>query len=356
MTSRIKEMEAVFCKETDRGMAEDIKKKPILLVMAAGMGSRYGGLKQIDPVGSHGEIILDFSLYDALLAGFERVVFVIKEENEEDFRKLIDERAGKYLEVNYAFQKKDDLPDGYQVPEGREKPWGTAHAVYSARQYIDAPFCVINADDYYGPGAFQIIYEFLEQLPEQTDVQGEHAKETYAMVAFQLDKTLTENGHVARGVCEVSENGILDRVTERTKIMWRPLSDVEDEADPTVYEADEMPRVPAYTEDDGKTWNRLSPDAPVSMNFWGFGSSFMDAIAEGFPEFLDSKALADPMKAEYFLPSVVTEKIEDGSAEVKVLRSADKWYGVTYKEDKETVVNALQSMKDNGLYPEKLWN
>ena len=356
MTGRTKEMEAVSRIGTDSSMTEDKKKKPILLVMAAGMGSRYGGLKQIDPVGNHGEIILDFSLYDAMLAGFERVVSVIKEENEEDFRKLIDDRAGKYLEVNYAFQKKDDLPDGYQVPEGREKPWGTAHAVYSAREYIDAPFCVINADDYYGPGAFQTIYEFLEQLPEQTDAVSEHAKETYAMVAFQLDKTLTENGHVARGVCEVSDDGILDRVTERTKIMWRPLSDVDADADSTEAGDDEAPKVPAFTEDDGETWNRLSPDTPVSMNFWGFGSSFMDAIAEGFPEFLDSKVLADPLKAEYFLPSVVTEKIEDGTAEVKVLHSADKWYGVTYKEDKETVVNALQSMKDNGLYPEKLWN
>ena len=365
--------------------------------MAAGMGSRYGGLKQIDPVGNHGEIILDFSLYDAMLAGFERVVFVIKEENEEDFRALIDDRAGKYLEVNYAFQKKEDLPEGYEVPEGREKPWGTAHAVYSARKYIDAPFCVINADDYYGPGAFQTIYEFLEQLPEQTEEQGEeaggeivheesaageseHAKDTYAMVAFQLDKTLTENGHVARGVCEVSDSGILECVTERTKIMWRPLSDVSGVGDPdnaahdaemdknaaSVDEdaaagesadmADEEIRVPAFTEDNGESWNQLSPDTPVSMNFWGFSSTFVDAIAEGFPEFLDSKALADPMKAEYFLPSVVTEKIEDGTAEVKVLRSQDKWYGVTYKEDKETVVNALQSMKDNGLYPEKLWN
>ena len=341
--------------ERHSGMAEKSTNKPILLVMAAGMGSRYGGLKQIDPVGNHGEIILDFSLYDAMLAGFERVVFVIKEENEEAFRELIDDRAGKYLEVNYAFQKKEDLPEGYEVPEGREKPWGTAHAVYSARDYIDAPFCVINADDYYGPGAFQTIYEFLEQLAEQ----GEHdpdAKEKYAMVAFQLSKTLTENGHVARGVCEVSEGNILKSVTERTKIMWRPLTDVEGHGAQDAAGDDEEARVPAFTEDDGETWNELPVDAPVSMNFWGFGRSFMDAIEDGFPEFMDSKALADPLKAEYFLPSVVTEKIEDGSAEVKVLYSGDKWYGVTYKEDKETVVDALQSMKDNGMYPEKLWN
>lgn len=324
-------------------MAETNDKRPILLVMAAGMGSRYGGLKQIDPVGDHGEIILDFSLYDAMLAGFERAVFVIKEENEEDFRKLIDGRAGKYLEVSYAFQKKDDLPEGFEVPEGREKPWGTAHAVYAARDYIDAPFCVINADDYYGSGAFQIMYEFLESIAEESEhaASTEEQKELYAMVAFQLDKTLTENGHVARGVCEVKDD-ILQQVTERTKIMWRELENGR--------------RAPAFTEDEGETWTELSPDTPVSMNFWGFGRSFMDAIREGFPEFLDTKVPGDPLKAEYFLPSVVEKMIDSGKAEVKVLHSGDQWYGVTYKEDKETVVNALQSMKDKGFYPEKLWN
>ena len=329
-------------------MSEQNSKRPILLVMAAGMGSRYGGLKQIDPVGNHGEIILDFSLYDAMLAGFERVVFVIKEENEEDFKKLIEGRSGKYLEVQYAYQKLDDLPEGYEVPEGREKPWGTAHAVYAARDLIDAPFCVINADDYYGAGAFQTIYEFLEDIAGQQADDGNNscsaaAKDLYAMVAFQLDKTLTENGHVARGVCEVSENGILQQITERTKIMWR-----EDEEAGT--------RTPAFTEDDGETWTMLPQDTPVSMNFWGFSKDFMDAIVDDFTEFLDSKMLSDPLKAEYFLPTVVEHKITAGDAEVKVLHSADKWYGVTYKEDKESVVNALQSMKDKGFYPEKLWN
>ncbi len=321
------------------------QKKPILLIMAAGMGSRYGGLKQIDPVGSHGEIILDFSLYDAMLAGFERVVFVIKEENAEAFRGLIDGRAGKHLDVTYAFQKLDDLPKGYDVPEGRVKPWGTAHAVYAARDYIDAPFCVINADDYYGSGAFQTMYEFLESLCSDDDSSGTDAgPDRYAMVAFQLDKTLTENGHVARGVCEVGDNGVLKKVTERTKIMWRPSED------------DPETKVPAYTEDDGGTWSMLAPDTPVSMNFWGFESSFMDAVSDGFPAFLDKALAEDPLKGEYFLPSVVTEKIESGGAEVNVLRSADQWYGVTYKEDKENVKNALQSMKDKGFYPEKLWD
>lgn len=313
--------------------------KPKLLIMAAGMGSRYGGLKQIDPVGSNGEIILDFSLYDAMLAGFERVVFVIKEENAEAFRELIDDRAGRHMDVKYAFQKNDDLPDGYEVPEGRVKPWGTAHAVYAARDYIDAPFCVINADDYYGSGAFQTMYDFLEGLCQEETDQG---REKYAMVAFQLDKTLTENGHVARGICDVTDDGILEKVTERTKIMWRPIEG-------------EDRKVPAFTEDDGETWSMLAPDTPVSMNFWGFSRSFMDAIEADFPPFLDKALVDDPLKGEYFLPSVVTDKIESGEAEVQVLRSRDQWYGVTYKEDKENVKNALQSMKDKGFYPDKLW-
>ena len=344
--------------------------------MAAGMGSRYGGLKQIDPVGSHGEIILDFSLYDAMLAGFERVVFVIKEENAEAFRGLIDDRAGKYLDVKYAFQKLDDLPEGYEVPEGRVKPWGTAHAVYAARDYIDAPFCVINADDYYGAGAFQTMYEFLETLcnsdagtddtsdqnPEDAAACGGHtaAPDRYSMVAFQLGKTLTENGHVARGVCEVTPDGILEKVTERTKIMWRPAAEVKQPAEQAGAAGDDHAgedlRVPAYTEDDGETWSMLAPDTPVSMNFWGFDRSFMDAVSNGFPTFLDKALAENPLKGEYFLPSVVTEKIESGGAEVRVLRSSDQWYGVTYKEDKESVKNALQSMKDKGFYPEKLWD
>ena len=343
------------------------KKKPILLIMAAGMGSRYGGLKQIDPVGSNGEIILDFSLYDAMLAGFERVVFVIKEENLEAFRGLIDDRAGRHLDVKYAFQKLDDLPEGFEVPKGREKPWGTAHAVYAAREYIDAPFCVINADDYYGAGAFQTMYEFLEQIGEHEDEDASTAKqdpvgaaalpEHYSMVAFQLDKTLTENGHVARGVCEVNEDGTLKKVTERTKIMWRPVFETENsdsEASDAGAAYDDA-KVPAYTEDDGATWHKLERETPVSMNFWGFSRSFMDAVEKDFPAFLDKALAEDPLKGEYFLPSVVTDKIESGEADVTVLHSKDQWYGVTYKEDKQSVKDALQSMKDKGFYPDKLW-
>ena len=304
-------------------------KKPVLVIMAAGMGSRYGGLKQIDPVSEQGEIILDFSLYDAMMAGFEKVIFIIKEENEEDFRELIDERAGKHMEVKYAFQKLENLPEGYSVPEGRVKPWGTCHAVLSAAEYIDGPFAVINADDYYGPGAFQAIYEYLEKAEDDE-------KYRYCMVGYQLENTLTENGHVARGVCTVSEEGLLTDIVERTKIMHRDGKIM-------------------FTEDDEKTWEELKKGTPVSMNFWGFTESFVDEMKKRFPAFLDRAMKENPLKGEYFLPGVVDQLIKEDKATVKVLKSADKWYGVTYKEDKQGVVDALQSMKDKGMYPDRLW-
>lgn len=304
-------------------------KKPILIIMAAGMGSRYGGLKQIDPVSDQGEIILDFSLYDAHMAGFEKAVFIIKKENEVDFRALIDEKAGKYMEVDYAFQQLDDIPAGYTVPEGRVKPWGTCHAVLSARNLIDGPFAVINADDYYGPGAFASIYDYLEQAKDDE-------KYRYCMVGYQLENTLTENGHVARGVCQVSKDGYLEDIVERTKIMRR---------------GDAI----AYKEDDGESWHELAEGTTVSMNFWGFTESFVREMEERFPAFLDKALAENPLKGEYFLPGVVDQLIQEQKASVRVLTSHDKWYGVTYKEDKESVVDALQSMKDKGLYPEKLW-
>ena len=304
-------------------------KEPTLIIMAAGMGSRYGGLKQIDPITDKGEIILDFSLYDAMLAGFKRVIFVIKEEMEEDFRALIDERAGKYMQVEYAFQKLDDLPGGYEIPAEREKPWGTAHAVLSCRHLIDGPFAVINADDYYGPGAFQSVYDFLISH-EDKDVY------TYCMAGFQLENTITENGHVARGVCEISAEGNLTGVTERTKIMRRPEGI-------------------SYTEDDGETWNLLPENTTVSMNFWGYTKSMMKEMEDRFPAFLERALDENPLKGEFYLPMVTDQLIQEGKASVKVLPSRDKWYGVTYRADKEQVMGALQSMKDKGLYPEKLW-
>ena len=293
------------------------------------MGSRFGGLKQIEPVSDKGEIILDFSLYDAIMAGFKKVIFVIKEENEEAFRELIDKKAGKYIDVEYVFQKIDDLPEGYVVPEGREKPWGTGHAVLAARKAVDGPFAVINADDYYGPGAFQTMYDFLENAEDGDKYQ-------YCMVGYQIENTLTENGYVSRGVCQLDENSLLTDITERTKIQWQ-----EDKI--------------VYTEDEGQSWIELPRGTFVSMNFWGFTASMMKEMEARFPAFLDKALVDNPMKGEYFLPGVVDQLIQEGKAEAKVLKSMDRWYGVTYKEDKESVVDALQSMKDKGEYPDVLF-
>ena len=304
-------------------------KKPTLVIMAAGMGSRFGGLKQIEPVSDKGEIILDFSLYDAVMAGFKKAIFIIKKENEEAFRALVDDRAGKYIGVEYAFQCLDDLPEGYFVPEGREKPWGTAHAVLAARRLADGPIAVINADDYYGPGAFQSIYQFLETACDSDTYD-------YCMAGYNIENTLTENGYVSRGVCQTSEEGLLREITERTKIQWQ---------------GDKI----VYTEDEGATWQELPRGTVVSMNFWGFTQSMMKEMEERFPAFLDNALKENPMKGEYFLPGVVDQLIKEGKARVKVLRSQDRWYGVTYREDKDSVVSALQSMKDKGEYPDVLW-
>lgn len=303
--------------------------KPTLIIMAAGMGSRYGGLKQVDRITDTGEIILDFSLYDAMMAGFERVVFVIKEEHRELFRELVDERAGRYMQVEYAYQKLDDIPEGFEIPEGREKPWGTGHAVLACRHLINGPFAVINADDYYGVGGFSDIYEYLTGNRD-----GE--KYSYCMVGYKLENTVTENGHVARGVCDIDENGYLKQVTERTKIMRKEQGI-------------------SYTEDDGRTWVKLPDDTVVSMNFWGFSHSMMEELEKGMPEFLDTALKNNPIKGEYYLPAAADRLIREGKATVKVLTSHDKWYGVTYKQDREDVKNALESMKDKGFYPEKLW-
>lgn len=303
--------------------------KPTLIIMAAGMGSRYGGLKQVDRITDTGEIILDFSLYDAMMAGFERAVFVIKEEHRELFRELVDERAGRYMQVEYAYQKLDDIPEGFEIPEGRQKPWGTGHAVLACRHLINGPFAVINADDYYGAGGFSDIYEYLTGNRD-----GE--KYSYCMVGYKLENTVTENGHVARGVCDIDENGYLKQVTERTKIMRKEQGI-------------------SYTEDDGRTWVKLPDDTVVSMNFWGFSHSMMEELEKGMPEFLDTALKNNPIKGEYYLPAAADRLIREGKATVKVLTSHDKWYGVTYKQDREDVKNALESMKDKGFYPEKLW-
>ena len=304
--------------------------KPVLVVMAAGMGSRYGGLKQLDPIDDNGHVILDYSVYDARRAGFETVVFVIKPEIEEDFRALVGNRIEKVMEVKYVFQRADDLPEGYAVPEGRAKPWGTAQAVLAARDVVDGPFAVINADDYYGPEGFEEIYNYLLHHP---DTPGMYE---YAMVGYLLKNTVTEHGSVARGVCTETASGYLHSVVERTKII-------------------QGDRCPQYTEDDGETWNDLCEDDIVSMNLWGFQRSYLQEAWAGFPAFLDKALAENPLKAEYFLPAVVSGLLSQHKARVKVLRSNDHWYGVTYLEDKPGVMAALQELREKGLYPEKLW-
>lgn len=303
--------------------------KPTLIIMAAGLGSRYGGSKQVDKMTDAGEIILDFSLYDAMMAGFNRVIFIIREEHREVFRELVDERAGKHMQVEYAYQRLEDIPKGYEVPAERQKPWGTSHAVLAARGLIDGPFVVINADDYYGPGAFTSLYDYLSNHED-----GE--KYAFCMAGYKLENTVTENGHVARGVCELDEAGYLKQVTERTKIEKRPEGI-------------------SFTEDDGKTWERLPEGTVVSMNFWGFTAGMIKELEKGLPEFLDKALTENPLKGEYLLPHTVDKLVKAGKADVKVLTSPDKWCGVTYQEDKEDVKNTLEAMKDKGMYPEKLW-
>ncbi len=305
--------------------------KPVLVVMAAGMGSRYGGLKQIDPVGAHNQLIIDYAIYDARRAGFESVVFVIKHEIEDTFKKAIGDRLSKVIEVKYAYQELTDLPEGYTVPQGRVKPWGTCHAILAARKVVEGPFAVINSDDYYGPEGFRAIYAYLESHPDQPGCYE------YAMVGYRLGNTVTEHGHVARGICEEDQEQFLEKVTERTHI--------EKEG------ADAR-----FTEDEGATWSHLSGDTIVSMNLWGFTRSFLQEAEVRFPAFLDKTMGENPLKGEYFLPSVVTQLLEEGKARVKVLRSSDRWYGVTYREDKPVVVQAIADMTARGLYPERLWD
>ncbi len=303
--------------------------KPVLVVMAAGMGSRYGGLKQLDPVGGHGELIIDYSIYDARRAGFETVVFVIKPEIEADFKAAIGDRLSRVMDVRYVYQRLDDLPEGYAVPEGRVKPWGTAQAALAARGVVDGPFAVINADDYYGPEGFGAIYDYLLSHPDG-DVYE------YAMVGYLLENTVTEHGYVSRGVCVESGDNDLISVTERTRI-------------------EKGAACPRFTEDGGATWEDLPGDTIVSMNLWGFTRSYLDEAWARFPAFLDGALRDNPMKGEYYLPTVVSQLIAEGRARVKVLRSRDKWYGVTYQEDKPVVVKAIADMTAGGLYPENLW-
>ncbi len=307
-------------------------KKPVLVVMAAGMGSRYGGLKQIDPVGSHGEAILDYSLFDAHEAGFEIAVIIIKKAIEKDFMETVGQRLKKCpMEIRYAYQEIDkQLPADFSIPAERAKPWGTSHAVLCAREEIgDAPFAVINADDYYGKSAYKVIFEYLSHASQSEPYD-------FCMVGYRLGNTVTENGSVARGICATDDNGYLTQVDERTKI---------EKYDGGIH----------FTEDDGKTWTDVDANVNVSMNLWGFTPDFLDEIAARFPAFLKNDVPKNPAKAEYYLPWTVSQLLNDKKATVKVLESADKWYGVTYAADKPTVVAALQAFTDEGKYPNGLW-
>lgn len=299
--------------------------KPTLVVMAAGMGSRFGGLKQIMAVDDRDHPILDFSLFDAHRAGFRRVVFIIKHEIEETFRAAVGQRMEKYFDVNYVFQELDVLPQGFAVPEGRTKPWGTGHAVACCRGVVDGPFAVINADDFYGEEAFRRIYEFLA---------AEHPANRHAMVGYRLRNTVTENGYVSRGICAV-ENGLLADVTERTHIEPRGSAAV-------------------YTEDGAE--HPLTGDETVSMNFWGFSPQILDELWARFPVFLRERLDRDPLKCEYYLPAVANAVVQEKLGTVAVLECGEVWHGVTYREDLQSVKDAIAQLKRDGRYPEDLWD
>ena len=299
-------------------------REPSLVILAAGMGSRFGGLKQIMAVDDFGHAIIDFSLYDAYRAGFRKVAFIIKHEIEEDFKAAVGRRMEKYFDVKYVYQQLDLLPEGYSVPEGRVKPWGTGHAVLCCRGIVDGPFAVINADDFYGRTAYEEMYAFLSTERPGTE---------HAMIAYHLRNTVTETGYVARGICQV-ENGLLTDVVERTHI-------------------EKHGEVTSFTED-GESYTPLPADVPVSMNCWAFSNSMLDELYKRFPAWLDANLPVNPTKCEYFLPFVTNAMIKDGEGTVAVLPCREQWYGMTYKEDFPTVVNAIKALRDGGVYPEKL--
>lgn len=304
--------------------------KPALVIMAAGMGSRYGGLKQIDPVGPKGEVIIDYAIYDAIKVGFDRVIFIIKEEIEEAFKEAIGNRIEEKVEVSYVFQDIDNLPEGFERPEEREKPWGTGQAILSCKDTIDTPFVVINADDFYGRSSYKSLYDF---LTKDSDMD----KKEYAMPGYILNNTLTEHGHVARGVCVVDQDGYLEEIVERVKI---------ERFDDGV-----------KFEDEEGIWHEISEDSSVSMNMWAFKPSIFEDIEEGFIKFLDdllNKGQGDKLTSEFYIPNLVGDLIKEDKAKVKVIPSNERWFGVTYREDREKVEKALAEKVASGEYPEKL--
>ena len=306
-------------------------RKTTLVVMAAGIGSRFGGgIKQLEPVGAYGEIIMDYSIHDALEAGFNKVVFIIRKDLEKDFREIIGNRMEKLVETAYAFQEIDDLPAGFTKPADRTKPWGTGQAILSCKDLVNEPFAVINADDYYGKEAFVKVHDYLVEEHPASD------KLDFCMAGFLLENTLSENGGVTRGICSVNEQGHLTKVTETKNIV-------------------KTAEGAAVQAEDGSL-TAVQAHCPVSMNMWGFTGGFMKELVKRFPVFLEKSIPENPLKCEYFLPFVVDELLQEKKAEVKVLTTQDKWYGVTYKEDKPVVVAAIQNLKDQGLYPQGLWD
>ncbi|NIA22124.1 MAG: nucleotidyltransferase [Anaerolineaceae bacterium] len=302
---------------------------PQLVVMAAGIGSRYGGLKQVDPIGPSGEIVIDYSVYDARKAGFRKVVFIIRKEIEEIFREKVGRSIELQIDTQYVFQELDALPPGFAVPAGRSKPWGTGHAVLAARGAVTDNCAVINADDYYGPGSFKVLADHLAGAADSGGVYD------YSMVAFRLHNTVTEHGHVARGVCTANPDGTLATIVERTRI---------ETCDGGIH----------FSEDSGVTWTDIDPRSLVSMNMWGFTPSVFEELAARLPAFLEASA-GDP-KAEYFLPTVVNDLVQQGQARVRVLPTDEKWYGVTYQQDKPELKSFIRDQVARGRYPQKLWS
>ncbi len=315
---------ALFCVNS-RNFINEFNMKPTLFVLAAGMGSRYGGLKQLDTLGPSGETIMDYSVFDAIRAGFGKIVFVIRKDFEEDFRRLVLSKYEGHIPVEVVFQSINDLPEGFSCPADRTKPWGTNHAVLMGKSVINEPFCAINADDFYGRDCFAVMGKFLSELPEG-------AKNTYAMVGFRVANTLSENGKVSRGVCEVNAQNHLTTVVERTEII-RKDGDV------------------CYR--DEENWVRIEDNTPVSMNVWGFTPDYLEYSEEYFKEWL--KDNIEKPKSEYFIPLMVNKLITEGTATVEVLDTTSKWFGVTYAEDRQGVVDKIRQLVDEGVYPEKLF-
>lgn len=307
--------------------------KPTLVVMAAGMGSRFGGLKQVTPVGPHAEKLIEYAIFDAKRAGFGKVVFIIKKAIEEEFKATIGDRLGAVIPVEYVYQELDRLPEGFTVPEGREKPWGTGHAIMCCEGVVDTPFAVINADDYYGAECFGLLADFFKAHPYS------NGKLPLSMVGYELKNTMSENGSVSRGVCETNEQHLLTSIVERTRIEWHDGK-------------------PAFTEDGGESWTELNENTTVSMNCWGFPAEALGQFKSLFAEFLtalQNDPNANVTKAEFYLPFAVDSMMQRGLADATVMTTTDKWYGMTYKEDHQTVIDAISDMTENGKYPAPLW-